>query len=84
MSTQLRPPTGFVSDNESTFGTSGHEEMKLVEEDGGTRLHYIYELNIHKPLLRVIAKPLIGWFAMKSWEKAVIDRVRELVANPME
>ena len=31
METQLRPPVGYVSDNKSAMGTSGHEEF-LMEE----------------------------------------------------
>lgn len=82
MEAKLKPCYGFTSQNYSTFGTSGKEVLELIDEDGGTRLNYIYELDIHKPLLRFFAKPLIGWFAMKSWEKAVIKRVREIVLSP--
>lgn len=78
MSTKLKPHRGFTSKNSSTFGTSGKEVLELHDEGEGTRLYYQYELDIHKPLLRFFAKPLIGWFAMKSWERAVINRVREL------
>lgn len=84
MDMQLRPKTGFSSDNESTFGTSGHEEMRLEDEGEGTRIHYVYELNIHKPLLRIVAKPLIKWFAMKAWKKAVIDRIGEIALQQEE
>ncbi|MDD5291381.1 MAG: SRPBCC family protein [Patescibacteria group bacterium] len=80
MKTKILPQRGFISDNESPkFGTSGHEELLLENVEGGTKINYVYEVDIHKKWLRIIAKPLIGWFAMKAWEKAFIDRLRELL-----
>ena len=80
MKTKILPQRGFVSDNESPkFGTSGHEELLLEKTEGGTKIKYVYEVDIHKAWLRIIAKPLIGWFAMKFWEKAVIDRLKEIL-----
>lgn len=80
MKTKIIPGKGFISDNESLkFGTSGHEELLLEEVAGGTKINYIYEVDIHKKWLRIIAKPLIGCFAMKAWEKAVIDELRKIL-----
>ncbi|MDD5031924.1 MAG: SRPBCC family protein [Patescibacteria group bacterium] len=80
MKTKILPQRGFISDNESSkFGTSGHEELLLENAEGGTKVNYVYEVDIHKKWLRIIAKPLIGWFAMKFWKKAFIDRLRELL-----
>jgi carbon monoxide dehydrogenase subunit G len=80
MKTKILPQRGFISDNQSSkFGTSGHEELLLKEVAGGTKIDYSYEVDIHKKWLRIIAKPLIGWFAMKFWKKAFIDRLRELL-----
>ncbi len=78
MKTQILPKKGFISDNESPgFGTSGHEELLLSEHQGGTLVDYTYQLTIHKRWLRIVAQPLIGWFSMKYWEKAVIDELRK-------
>lgn len=78
MKTQILPGKGFVSDNESPkFGTSGHEELLLSEDPEGTMIDYTYEVTIHKRWLRIVAEPLIGWFSMKYWEKAVIDVLRK-------
>lgn len=77
MKTKIIPGKGFISDNESPkFGTSGHEELLLSESSDGTVIEYKYQVKIHKPWLRLVAKPLIGWFAMKFWEKAVINKIR--------
>lgn len=78
MKTQILPGKGFVSDNESPkFGTSGHEELLLSELPEGTEIAYTYQVTIHKRWLRIVAKPLIGWFAMKYWQKAVIDELKK-------
>jgi hypothetical protein len=78
MKTQILPGKGFVSDNDSPkFGTSGHEELLLSKDSEGTVIDYTYQVTIHKPWLRVVAKPLISWFSMKYWQKAVIDELRK-------
>lgn len=80
MKTRIIPQVGFVSDNESpAFGTSGHEELMLEKAEGGTKINYVYEVDIHKKWLRIIAKPLIGWFAMKSWKKAFVDQLKKIL-----
>jgi hypothetical protein len=78
MKTQILPGKGFVSDNESPkFGSSGHEELSLSKHPEGTMIDYAYQVTIHKRWLRIIARPLIGWFSMKYWQKAVIDELRK-------
>lgn len=78
MKTQILPGRGFISDNESpAFGTSGHEELLLSEDSEGTVIDYTYQVTIHKRWLRIIAQPLIGWYSMKYWQKAVIDELRK-------
>jgi len=80
MKTTILPQKGFISDNQnSKFGTSGHEELLLENFNGGTKINYVYEVDIHKKWLRIIAKPLIGWFAMKAWEKAVVNNLRKIL-----
>jgi hypothetical protein len=78
METQILPGRGFISDNESPkFGTSGHEELLLSEGPGGTVIDYTYRVAIHRRWLRIVATPLIRWYSMKYWEKAVIDELRK-------
>ena len=78
MRMEILPGKGYISDNESPkFGTSGHEELLLSEVLGGTAIDYTYQVAIHKRWLRVVARPLIGWFSMKYWQKAVIDELRK-------
>ncbi len=78
MKTHIIPGKGFISDNKSPkFGTSGHEEFLLSKSPKGTVINYTYQVTIHKRWLRLIAKPLIGWYSMKYWQKAVIDELRK-------
>ena len=78
MKYRILPGKGFISDNESPkFGTSGHEEFLLSENGGETMIDYTYQVTIHKRWLRIVARPLIGWFSMKFWKKAVIDELRK-------
>jgi hypothetical protein len=80
MRTEILPERGFVSDNDSyVFGTSGHEELLLSQHPDGTAIDYTYQVTIHKAWLRIVATPLIKWYSMKFWEKAVIDELRKLV-----
>jgi carbon monoxide dehydrogenase subunit G len=78
MKTRILPGEGFISDNDSyQFGTTGHEEMRLSKSPEGTLIDYTYRVSIHKAWLRVVATPLIRWYSMKYWEKAVIDELRK-------
>lgn len=80
MKTQILPGKGFISDNDSyQFGTSGHEELLLSEQAKGTLIDYTYQVTIHKKWLGIIAVPLLRWYSMKYWEKAVIDRLKKIL-----
>lgn len=80
MRTRILPRRGFVSDNESPeFGTSGHEELLLSAHPEGTRIAYTYRVTIHRTWLRVVATPLIRWYSMKFWEKAVIGELKKML-----
>lgn len=78
MKMQILPGQGYISDNENPkFGTSGHEELLLSECPEGTMIDYTYQVTIHKRWLRIMAKPLIGWYSMKYWQKVVIDELKK-------
>lgn len=82
MKAHILPGKGFTSDNDSyQFGTSGHEELLLAEHPEGTLIDYTYQVSIHKKWLRIVATPLIKWYSMKFWEKAVIDELKKRLEN---
>lgn len=80
MKTQILQGKGFISNNDSyQFGTSGHEELLLSSDERGTLIDYTYQVSIHKKWLRIVAVPLIKWYAMRAWERAVIDQLRKML-----
>lgn len=80
MKTQILPGKGYISDNDNPhFGTSGHEELLLSENQAGTIIDYTYQVFIHKRWLRIFVIPLINLYSLKYWEKAVIDELKKLV-----
>lgn len=80
MKTHILPGRGFISDNDSyQFGTSGHEELLLSPHPEGVLIDYTYQVTIHKKWLQVIAVPLIRWYSMKYWERAVIDQLKKIL-----
>ena len=80
MKTEIIPGKGYISDNEnSKLGISGHEEFLMEEIEEGTRINYVYEVDIHNKWLRMIAGPLLGSYSMKFWKKAFIDRLKDIV-----
>lgn len=80
MKTHILPGKGFISDNDSyQFGTSGHEELLLSPHVEGTLIDYTYQVAIHKKWLRIVATPLIRWYSMKYWEKAVIGELKKIL-----
>ncbi len=79
METELRPPYGFISDNKNTIGTSGHEEFMMEDVPDGTKINYTYQVAIRNRFLRATARPLIGWYAMWFWKRAVIDVLRRML-----
>ncbi|MCA9390168.1 SRPBCC family protein [candidate division WWE3 bacterium] len=81
MQTELIPPKGYISHNNSPITKDGVEKFLMEEENGGTRITYTYDIEVRNPLLRVIAKPLIGGFMMWHWKRAVIDRLEVLASQ---
>lgn len=80
MKTTILPHKGFISDNDSyQFGTSGHEEFLLSAYPEGTLIDYTYQVSIHKKWLQIVATPLIKWYSMKFWEKAVIYNLKRIL-----
>ena len=51
----------------------------MEEVPAGTRINYTYDVELKNTFLRIFAKPLIGWYAMRFWRRAVIDNLKELL-----
>lgn len=78
MNTQVRPPEGFISENVSQIGIE-HEKFLMEETSGGTRINYINDVEIKSLFFRLFGTMLISWYAMKFWEHAVIDKLKEML-----
>jgi hypothetical protein len=85
MKTTLVPGKGYISNNTNPkFKTTGHEELLMEDTENGTRINYSYEYDLSKAniILRIIAKPLFGWFSMWYWERVFINKIKiMLVCN---
>ena len=68
METQFRPPVGYVSDNKSDIGTSGHEEFLMEEVPEGTKINYTYDVEINNP---------ISPYFWRSFDRMVCDAFLE-------
>lgn len=78
MKTQLKPPFGYISDNVN-INSRGHEEFLMEEIEEGTRINYTYDVELNNPVFKFFGKFLIGWYAMRFWERAVIDKLKKML-----
>ena len=78
MKTELMPPKGFKSINESALAIE--DETFLMEEVAdGTKINYINNVTIKNNFLKLFSRIIIGKPALKFWEKAYINELRKLV-----
>lgn len=78
MNTELRPLKGFISENISKLGIE-LEVFKMKEVPEGTKICYTNDVEIKSAFFRLFGKPLIGWWAMKYWERAVIVKLKQML-----
>jgi len=78
MEGELRPPEGFVSTNTSSLGIE-HEVFTMEEIPEGTRIHYVNDVEIKSWFLRLLGGFLIKRIALKYWEHAVFDKMKEML-----
>lgn len=78
MDTHLQPPAGFVSENVSSVGIE-HETFAMEEIPEGTKINYTNDVEIKSFFFRLAGRVLIGVFALKFWERAVINKLREML-----
>lgn len=78
MNTELLPPKGFKSINESALAIED-EKFLMEEAPGGTKINYINNVTIKNNFLKLFSRIIIGKPALKFWEKAYINELRKLV-----
>ncbi|MDD4290451.1 MAG: SRPBCC family protein [Patescibacteria group bacterium] len=79
MQTELRPPFGYVSDNKNNIGTCGHEEFLMEEIPEGTKINYTYDVELKNLIFRIFGNFLIKRYAMRFWQHAVIDKLKQML-----
>lgn len=78
MKTELIPPKGFKSINESALAIE--DETFLMEEiSGGTKINYVNSVTLKNNFLKLFSRIIIGKPALRFWEKAYINELRKLV-----
>jgi len=77
MKTELMPPNGFKSINESALAIE-NESFLMEEVSNGTKINYVNNVTIKNNFLKLFSKLIIGKPALKFWEKAYINRLKEL------
>jgi len=65
----------------TTFNTTGEEELLLVDDPEGTRIQYTYFVTVRNRKWRWLYAWLVKTFGLPFWKRAVIDRVPQLIAN---
>jgi carbon monoxide dehydrogenase subunit G len=78
MTTRLCPPEGFVSENASWLGIE-HEVFMMEEVPEGTKINYTNDVEIKSRLFRLLGRILLGWYAVRFWERAVIDKMKKML-----
>lgn len=61
-----------------TFHTTGEEELRLIDEDGGTRIEYTYFVTVRWRLMRPLYAWLVRKLALPFWKRSFVDRLVEL------
>ncbi len=79
MKTELRPPFGYISENRNNIGISGHEKFLMEEIPEGTKINYVYDIELENPIFQIFGRFLIRWYAMRFWKHAVIDKLKEML-----
>lgn len=77
MEGQFQPPTGFISTNTSSLGVE-HEVFSMEEIPGGTKIHYVNDVEIRSPFFRRFSF-LIKYVALWYWERAVFKKLKEML-----
>lgn len=76
MEADVVPGVGFTSTNASKLGVE-RESFMMSDASEGTRIDYLNDVEVRMPLFRVLATPLLKWFAVWYWKRKVIDKLED-------
>jgi hypothetical protein len=79
---ELLPGRGYRCHTfNTTFNTTGEEELLLVDDPEGTRIRYTYFVTVRNRQWRWLYAWLVKTFGLPFWKRAVIDQLPRLIAN---
>ena len=79
---ELLPGRGYRCKTfNTTFNTTGEEELLLVDDPAGTRIQYTYFVTVKNRRWRGLYAWMVKAFGLPFWKRAVIDRLPKLVAK---
>lgn len=79
---ELLPGSGYRCQTfNTTFNTTGEEELLLVDDPEGTRVQYTYFVTVRNRKWRRLYAWLVKTFGLPFWKRAFIDRLPLLIAN---
>lgn len=77
---ELLPGRGYrCQTHNTTFNTTGEEELLLVDDPEGTRVQYTYFVTVHNRIWRRPYAWLVKTFGLPFWKRAFIDRLPQLI-----
>ena len=76
----LLPGRGYrCTTRNLTFHTSGDEELLLVDDPEGTRIHYTYFVTVRRRWMRPLYAGLVSALALPYWKRSFVDPLESLV-----
>jgi hypothetical protein len=80
MTATLLPGRGYrCTTHNLTFDTTGDEELLLVDDPEGTRIHYTYFVTVRRRWLKPLYAWLVSAFGLPYWKRAFVDPLESLV-----
>ena len=81
----LLPGRGYrCTTHNLTFDTTGDEELLLVDDPEGTRIHYTYFVKVRRRWLKPLYAWLVARLGLPFWKRAFVDPLESLVKKRRE
>lgn len=79
---ELLPGQGYrCRTTNTTFHTTGEEELLLVDDPEGTRVQYTYFVSVRNRVWRKLFAQLVKTFGLPFWKRSFIDQLPHLITT---
>lgn len=79
---ELLPDRGYRCQTFNTsFKTTGEEELLLLDDPEGTIIQYTYFVTVHNPRWRGLFAWMVKTFGLPFWKRSFIDRLNILLSK---